>query len=331
MPLLEIEKPMHRQWRISMAATLSILLISGCSSQRFAYPDPEISVENLRNTVSYLSAISAPRNYYNPGSLRDAATYISRKFREYGLKPEEQEFGVGEPSDLTAATYVNVLASVGPREGSRLIVGAHYDVCGDQPGADDNASAVAGLLEIARFAKKHEAELPYGIDFVAYSLEEPPIFRTTKMGSYVHAESLHRKNIAVRGMICLEMIGYFTEEEKSQEYPLPLLKLFYPSVGNFIGVVSNYGSSSLAKQVARHMRVADLDVQALSAPSFLPGVDFSDHRNYWTFGYEAVMITDTSFYRNPNYHKKTDTIDTLSFEKMKEVVNGVCWVVLNIK
>jgi hypothetical protein len=315
---------MTKQYDLASAATPGISLISGCTNHCFAYPDPEVSIQNLRNTVSYLSSISPPRSYDNPESLRECARYISQRFSEYGFRVVEQDFDVG------GATYVNVVASVGPA-GHRLIVGAHYDVHGNLPGADDNASAIAGLLEIAHFAKKHETELPYGIDFVAYSLEESPFFGTTQMGSFVHAESMHRKKVKIRGMICLEMIGFFTDNEKSQAYPLPLFRLFYPSVGDFIGVVSNYGSSSLARQIAKHMRVADMDVRTLCAPSFVWGVDLSDHRNYWAFGYDAVMITDTSFYRNPNYHNETDIIGTLSFESMQEVVKGVCWAVLNIK
>lgn len=194
-----------------------------------------------------------------------------------------------------------------------MIVGAHYDVCGEQPGADDNASAVAGLLEIARFAKRHEAELPYRVDFVAYALEEPPFFGTTKMGSYVHAKYLYENDIKVRGMICLEMIGFFTDRKKSQRYPLPFMGLFYPGTGNFIGVVSNYGSSSFAKQVSRHLKATAVNVETLKTPSILTGVDFSDHRNYWKFGYSAVMITDTAFYRNPNYHEPSDTMETLDY------------------
>ncbi len=304
---------------------LSILLMNGCASAHSSYPDPGILTENLENTVRYLTSISPARSYNHPDSMKKAAAYISQKFKEYGLAPTEQQcIALGNP-------YINIVASVGPREGSRLIVGAHYDVCGDQPGADDNASAIGGLLEVARFAKKHESELPYGIDFVAYALEEPPFFRTTQMGSYVHAESLHKNNVKVKGMICLEMIGFFTNEEKSQSYPLSLMRMFYPNTGNFISVIGNYGSSSLANQVTKHMKATSVDVRTLKAPSFVSGVDFSDHRNYWKFGYDAVMITDTSFYRNPNYHEATDTIDTLNFNKMQEVVKGVCWSILNIQ
>lgn len=300
-------------------------LADGCANTRFVYPIPEISIENMKRTVHYLSTMTPPRNYYNTESLRKSANYISQEFINYGLTPVRQRF------EVSGDIYENVIASVGPKEAIRIIVGAHYDVCGDQPGADDNASAIAGLLEIARFAKIHESELQYRVDFVAYTLEEPPFFSTTNMGSYVHARFLHENNINVRGMICLEMIGFFTEQKKSQRYPLSLMRLFYPGTGDFIGVVSNYGSSSLSKQLSRHLKATSIKVETLKAPSFITGVDFSDHRNYWKFGYDAVMITDTAFYRNPNYHERSDTIDTLDFSRMKEVVKGICWSLLNMK
>lgn len=304
---------------------LSILLMQGCGNVHFSYPDPDIRIENLETTVRYLSSMSPPRSYDHPDSMKKSAAYISQKFTDYGLEPSDQEFIAKDRS------YVNVIASAGPREGNHVIVGAHYDVCGDHPGADDNASAVAGLLEVARFAKKHESELPYRIDFVAYALEEPPFFGTTQMGSYAHAEYLYKNGIKVKGMISLEMIGFFTDQKKSQSYPLSGLGLFYPSTGNFIGVVGNFGSSSLANQVAKHMKATSVGVRTLKAPSFITGVDFSDHRNYWKFGYEAVMVTDTAFYRNPNYHEETDTINTLDFKRMQEVVKGICWSLLNMK
>lgn len=304
---------------------LVILSACGYANKNFSYPDPGIRIDNMQGTVRYLTSINPSRSHEHPDSMKMSAAYISRKFREYGLKTENQEFVV------SGKTYANIIASAGPAQGSRLIVGAHYDVSGDQPGADDNASAIAGLLEIARFAKQHESELPYRIDFVAYALEEPPFFKTAQMGSYVHAEYLHKNNIEVKGMICLEMIGYFTNKEKSQSYPLPILGLFYPSKGNFIGVISNFGSASFAGQIVKHIRTASIDVRTLKAPSFVTGVDFSDHLNYWKFGYNAVMITDTAFFRNHNYHENTDTMDTLDFVKMNEVVKGVCWSILNMK
>ncbi len=308
------------------AAILTMgLAVPAFASHDPAYPDPEISVENLKETVRVLSGITPSRNYLHPPSLDKSAAYISHKLSEYGLKPEEQEF------IANGRRYVNIMASAGPREGSRIVVGAHYDVCGDQPGADDNASGVAGLLEIARFAKEHESALKYRVDVVAYALEEPPFFGTENMGSYVHAESLHRSNVKVRGMICLEMIGYFTDTKHSQSYPLGLLGLFYPDTGNFIGVVGNWGSWGLVSQVAKNLGKSSTPVETLRAPAFVTGFDFSDHRNYWKFGYDAVMVTDTAFFRNRNYHERSDTMDTLSFPKMREVVKGVCRAILNIR
>jgi hypothetical protein len=304
---------------------LASLLLYGFGNENSSYPDPDVRIEDLEATVRFLSTVSPARNFNNPDSMNKAAAYIAQEFAEYGLNPSEQEFVV------LGRSYVNIIASVGPGEGSRVIVGAHYDVWGDNSGADDNASGIAGLLEVARFAKKHESDLPYGVDFVAYALEEPPFFGTTQMGSHVHAEYLKRNSIKVKGMICLEMIGFFTDEKGSQSYPLSLLRLLYPSTGNFIGVVGNFNSSSLANHVADHLGATTVDVRKLKAPPFLMGVDFSDHRNYWKFGYEAVMVTDTSFYRNPHYHEKTDTIDTLDFKRMREVVKGICWSILNMK
>jgi hypothetical protein len=279
----------------------------------------------MKRTVLYFSTMSPPRNYNNIESLNKSANYILQEFVNYGRTPERQKFKVADN------IYENIIVSVGPKECNRLIVGAHYDVWGNQPGADDNASGIAGLLEIARFAKIHEQELPYRVDFVAYTLEEPPFFSTTNMGSFVHARFLHENNISVRGMICLEMIGFFSGKKNSQGYPLSFMRLFYPSTGSFIGVVSNYGSSSLSKQLSQHLKATSIQVKELKAPSFITGIDFSDHRNYWKFGYEAVMITDTAFYRNPNYHEPSDTFDTLDFSRMKEVVNGICWSLMNMK
>jgi hypothetical protein len=316
---------MNLSFPTCLALFLTVILGIGCATPRYVYPDPGVRVGNLRDTVTRLCAIQPPRHAGNPRSLAVAADQITRQFRRNGLEPVSRSFVVdGNP-------YCNVIARTGPPTGPLVIVGAHYDVCGDQPGADDNASAVAGLLEIARFAKQHEAALPYGVEFVAYALEEPPHFGTRQMGSYIHAESLHQRRVPVRGMLCLDMIGYFSEVPGSQRYPLPGLGLLFPSRGNFIAVVSNFGSRSLSSQVATHLKATAIGVEVVRAPAFLTGVDFSDHRNYWAFGHEAVMLTDTAFYRNPNYHQPADRPETLAFEQMAEVVKGVCWTLLNLR
>ena len=212
----------------------------------------------------------------------------------------------------------------------RLVVGAHYDVYGENPGADDNASGTAGLLELARLLKSQNPDLKYRVDLVAYTLEEPPFFRTEFMGSAVHAKSLFDAGIKVKGMISMDMIGYFSDAPKSQDYPLGLLKLFYPAVGNYIAVVGNLGNVGMVRKVKKEMKkAAALKVRSINAPASLPGIDFSDHRNYWKYDFDAVMITNTAFYRNKNYHEPTDTPETLNYEKMAEVVKGIYGAVVN--
>jgi hypothetical protein len=311
---------------LRVAAGLLLLLAVSCApSPRPELPEPDIREANLRQTVNHLCAIAPARHSGNPHSMRKAADFIGRSFRKHGLRTVYQDFIVD------GVRHANVIASAGPAGGHRVIVGAHYDVCGDQPGADDNASAVAGLIECARFAKLHEKHLRYGVDFVAYALEEPPHFGTTEMGSYVHARSLHDQGVPVRAMICMDMIGYFTDEPRSQRYPLPGLGLLYPSRGNFIAVVGNFGSARLSREVRNGMRATKVPVRRILAPSALPGIDFSDHRNYWHFGYPAVMITDTAFYRSPHYHQPGDLPETLSFGPMAEVVKGLCNTLLAIE
>lgn len=309
---------------------LSLFSFSCSSARQTKSITPEISTNNLYKTVEFLSSLEPPRAYYNKESLKKAVDYITKRFTEYGYAPKKQKFSVpSEISTLPNVIYENIIASAGPTNGERIIVGAHYDVCGDQPGADDNASGIAGLLEAARFAKNHEKELPCRVDFVAFCLEEPPFFGTTNMGSYAHAEMLSNKKIKVRAMICFDMIGYFSDEKDSQDYPLSIMKLFYPSKGNFTSIVGNFSSRTLVKHLEKCFEKTSMETETYSGPAFVPGVDFSDHRNYWRFGYNAVMITDTAFYRNPNYHDKADTIDTLDFSRMKEVVKGVCIALTN--
>jgi len=304
---------------------LVLLFMCGCAGAPNSYPDADVRIDHMQETVRFLTTLQPARSHTHPDAMDKAADYISRKMILYGLAPRPQNV------PANGRRYVNVVAGVGPREGRRLVVGAHYDVYGENPGADDNASAIAALLEIARFAKSHEDQLAYGVDFVAYALEEQPFYGTPQMGSYVHAESLQKQNIPVRGMICLEMIGFFSEAPESQSYPLSALRLSYPKTGNFIGVVGNVRSASLVKEVARHMAATQLEVQTLRDRVFSAGVGKSDHRNYWRFGYEAVLITDTGNYRNPNYHQPSDTMETLDFDKMQEVVKGVCWTLLKIR
>ncbi|GAA4027015.1 M28 family peptidase [Hymenobacter glaciei] len=280
------------------------------------------SQTRLYDDVAFLTSLQPARNYLNLESLNRAADYIKTEFEKLSGLVLEQAF------EADGRRYRNIIASFGPPEAARIIIGAHYDVDGDQPGADDNASAVAGLLETARLL--HQLPLKYRFDFVAYPNEEQPYAATEYMGSAVHAKSLHKAGTAVRAMVCYEMIGYFSDLPGSQQFPDEALALLYPQVGDFIIVLGKMGQEPFTYHMQQHMQAhaGSLNVQQISLPESMPLAKLSDHRNYWTYGYDAVMISDTSFLRNPHYHKPTDTIDTLDFRRMAQVVDGVLGAVL---
>ena len=253
------------------------------------------------------------RNYLNIQSLDKCAAYIRDQFSKYGDSTVYQEY------EDDGKTYKNVITSFGPKDKERIIVGAHYDVCDNQDGADDNASGVVGLLEIARLLKGKN--LNKRIDLVAFTLEEPPYFRSEKMGSYIHAKYLIDEEIPVYGMICLEMIGYFNDEKRSQQYPLKLLKLIYGGKGNYITLVRRTAGGKMVRKFKRKFKSnKQVKTKSFTAPPKLTGIDFSDHKNYWEQNIGAVMITNTGFYRNPNYHRDTDTIGTLDISRMCAVI-----------
>ena len=292
-------------------------------SRRGGSPGTAVEPARLEAHVRMLSETLSPRDEQHPENLDRVAAYIRGEFeRARAGEVAEQPYPAG------GRTYRNVIARFGPDTRERVVVGAHYDAAGPHPGADDNASGVAGLIELAYLLG--QAELPVRVEVVAYSLEEPPYFRTESMGSAVHAASLKKQGVPVRAMFCLEMIGYFSDAPGSQSFPTPALKPFYPSEGNFITVVGGPRQGALVRRVKTAMRgaAAPLAVHSINAPTAVPGIDFSDHGSYWKAGYDAVMITDTAFYRNPNYHTARDTADTLDYRRMAMVVRGVHAAVL---
>lgn len=283
-----------------------------------ATPNPVRTVDpaRLEAHVRKLSIELSPRDESHIENLDRVAAYIAAELAQTGAVVSEQPYRVENKS------YRNVIARFGPDTPERIIVGAHYDTAGPLPGADDNASGVAGLLELARLLGSQPPVLR--VDLVAFSTEEPPYFRTTGMGSSVHAQLLRKENANVRAMLSLEMIGYFSDASGSQHFPVGILSAFYPSTGNYIGVVGRIGDGLLVRRVKKAMtNAAPLPVYAISAPSFVPGIDFSDQLNYWHAGYNAAMITDTAFYRNRNYHSAHDTAEKLDYKRMAMVVEGV--------
>ncbi len=285
---------------------------------------PLADTSNIGRNLEAIINTPKKRNYQNVEVLDSVAGYIKQEFLKYTNRVTVQHFEAGNKS------YSNIISSFGPEEGERLIVGAHYDVCGEQDGADDNASGVAGILELARLLKNND--LKYRIDLVAYTLEEPPFFATEKMGSYVHARSLYEAKIPVKGMVSLEMIGYYSDEENSQDYPVGFLKWFYGSKGNYITIVQKSISGAFCKQFKTlAFENNSILTKSFKAPSFFGGLGLSDHRNYWQFGYSALMITNTAFNRNTNYHKSGDVLSNLNIPKMGLVIDGVYRVLKEMK
>jgi len=277
----------------------------------------------IKNHFTAITKTKNYRNYQNIEQLNEIAKYIHTDFLNYSDSVYYQKF------EVNGIVYKNVICSFGTENTKRIVVGAHYDVCGNQEGADDNASGVIGLLELARQLKG--IKLKNRIDLVAYTLEEPPYFRTEFMGSFIHAKSLVDEKTEVYGMISLEMIAYFKDEKKSQTYPIGILKLIYGGKGNFITLVNKMYAGKFAREFSNKMKKkSSIKTKKFKAPRILPGIDFSDHRNYWHFGISALMITDTSFYRNFNYHQKTDTIETLDLNRMALVIDEVLQTLIQL-
>ena len=282
-----------------------------------------VASDRLRDHVLKLSNEFHPRDFTEHANLERSADYIEKELLSAGATTASQEFTAG------GQTFRNISGRFGRDTGPVVVVGAHYDSHDGTPGADDNASGVAGLIELARLLGG--SALQESVELVAYCLEEPPFFRSTSMGSYHHARELSGRKVRVTAVIALEMIGCFKDKRGSQDFPAPILRLFYPSRGNFVAVIGDITRRETIKQVKIGMKAAtDLPVYSMSAPSRVPGVDFSDHRSYWQFGLPAVMVTDTAFYRNDHYHAPGDTADTLDYERMAKVVVAVFEAVLRL-
>lgn len=302
--------------RYALFLTLSLLLFRRQPSAAQAATTTADSAR-LGQHLRYLVSTPQPRNHQHTAVLDSVARYLGRELRRSGGRVQEQAYQVN------GQTYRNVIASFGPETGPRLVVGAHYDVCGEQPGADDNGSGTAALLELARLLGQ-QPQLKQRIELVAYTLEEPPYFRTRHMGSYVHAKSLHDEQAAVTGMVCLEMLGYYDDRRGSQHYPFGPLKLLYGGRGNYVTAVRKLGGGRFARRFSRRYdQTTRLPVKRFIGPAWLPGVDFSDHLNYWQFGYSALLLTDTAFYRNRNYHHSTDSLEKLDLRRLALAVDGV--------
>ena len=287
---------------------------------------PTISAAELKKRLQHITGERNP--FSSPRHLAQVENYIEREFESYRLSVESDTF------THLGRSYRNIIARTAPhpypspigrgKEGEGLVIlGAHFDSVEGTPGADDNASGVAVLLEAARILSGLRLRSP--VLFCAFNLEE-----LNMIGSAHFAKKLKAAGAKVRAMVSLEMVGFTDSKPGSQKYPIGL-RWFYPDHGNFIGVIGNWRSTALLRQFSYSMRqVRGLPVETLTVLGngfLIPQTRLSDHSPFWDLGYPALMITDTSFFRNPHYHGASDTADTLDLDFMAKVCQGVIYAV----
>lgn len=273
--------------------------------------------DRLRGHVCHLAQQIGQRNIFHPHTLNAAATYIRNTWTAQGYKVTKQYY---QTKGVACENLeVNQIGTTKPHE--IILIGAHYDTVAGSPGANDNASGVAALLELSRLFTTIETK--YTLRFVAFTNEEPPFFSWNQMGSTVYAKRSKARNENIRLMISLEMLGSYSDKPGSQNYP-PFFKYFYPDRGNFIAMVSNRASRKELYQLVKTFKAhSDFPVESLATFEFIPGVSWSDHQSFWREGYPALMITDTAFYRYEAYHTAKDTPEKLNYPAMANVVQGL--------
>jgi Zn-dependent M28 family amino/carboxypeptidase len=278
----------------------------------------------LHRHVRVLAADIGERNVWRPGSLEAAADYIRGELVRLDYEVAAQSYRV---HDLDCANLeITLPGSVRPAE--IILAGAHYDTVQGSPGADDNASGVAALIEIARLLRRTRRART--VKLVAFVNEEPPFFFFGDMGSKLYAKAARLRGDDIRVMLSFEMLGYYSTARGSQAYP-PLLRWFYPNRGNFIAFVSNVRSRHALRDVIGAFRAhSDFPAESLASPAFVPGVGWSDQLSFWRAGYAGVMVTDTAFYRYPHYHTASDTPDKISYSEMARVVLGLAKATLRL-
>jgi hypothetical protein len=273
------------------------------------------SRERLERHVGWLAGTLGERNAWRLDALSASAAYLEAELRGLGLEPRTQRF------ELPQGAVRNVEAELRGREERVVVLGAHYDSVAGSPGANDNASGVASLLELARALRGESLTL--ALRFVFFVNEEPPWFSGEDMGSLRYARRCRERGDRIAGMLSIETVGYYADHEGSQAYPFPL-GLAYPSRGDFVAFVSRMRDRALVTRcLSAFRRGAAFPSEGAAAPAGLPGVGWSDHWSFWRIGVPALMVTDTAPYRDPAYHAADDTPERLDYERLARVVSGL--------
>ncbi len=279
-------------------------------------PDPNLDPSLTQRLRSHLEQIVRERNPYlaSEGHFY-VREYIREQLGHWGTV-EVYEFQV------QGREHQNLILDLPaqPNEVHRppILIGAHYDAVVGTPGADDNASGVAGLLELARLLSDRPARFP--LRLVAFDMEEYGL-----LGSQAYAQALKQQGVALRLMLSLEMIGYCDVTPGSQHYPKGL-QAFYPDRGDFIALVGNLATILDLMTLSGAIKRNGIPCQWLPAGQrglLVPETRLSDHSPFWDCGYRALMVTDTSFLRNPHYHNRSDRLETLDLDFLSGVCQGL--------
>ncbi len=277
---------------------------------------------NLRMHVDRLAGLIGPRHLGKPSTISATIGYIEGQWGSMGYEHRRECYdALGHQ-----ATNLIVEQRGNKRAEDIILLGAHYDTVHTTPGADDNASAVAVLLEASRLLKNFQGKRT--IRYIAFACEEPPYFNLDSMGSQHHARQARKRGDKILGMLCLEMVGYYNSAKNSQSIP-PLIpewmRWFFPDRGDFLAAVGNLSSCKLCWQFRRGFKrgARSMPLFSICLPEKIQEIRLSDNSSFWDQGYPALMLTDTSFLRNPHYHQPTDTPDTLDYKRMTDVTLGV--------
>jgi Zn-dependent M28 family amino/carboxypeptidase len=281
------------------------------------YAEAQASTQALRSHVEHLATTIGERNVHCPHKLRAAAHYIAHQWEQQGYVVERQSYEVAG----VLCQNLEVTRVGKSRRNEIVLLGAHYDTVRNSPGANDNATGVAALLELSRLFATIDPELT--IRFVAFVNEEAPFFANHQQGSMVYARAAKKRGDKIELMASLETIGSYFDAPGTQTYP-PLFNLFYPDKGNFIGFVSNFRSGRAMKRLASAFRNnSNFPLETTTTFPFIPGIGWSDHRSFWLEGYPAIMITDTAFHRYEHYHLPSDTPDKIAYPQFARVTSGL--------
>lgn len=327
-----------RQWLLSlMQLIVCVLLLLGSMFFSTRMPGSSFSgslppltqqerqtSELLRQHVYTLAKDIGPRNIWQTSSMSATVTYLQEILTGLGYVVKQQEFTAHNVTVLNLEG--EICGSLQPEE--IVVVGAHYDTVFGSPGANDNGSGVAVLLELARLLA--DARPLRTIRLVAFANEEPPFFFSSDMGSRHYAALSRKRKEKIVAMLSLETMGYYSDEPGSQQYPYPF-SFFYPDTANFIGFVGNVRWHQLVrKSIASFRRHTRFPSQGIAAPSFITGIGWSDHWSFWQEGVPAIMVTDTAFNRYAPYHTLADTPEKLDYDRMARVVTGLAQTILDL-